>query len=122
MKNLIKIEELFFTLLTIYLFLLLEYAWWWYPLLFFTPDLSMLGYLISPQFGAATYNLIHHRGVSVAVYILGGFLSLPVLQLIGLIILGHSSFDRVFGYGLKYSDSFQHTHLGMIGRAARESS
>jgi hypothetical protein len=24
--------------------------------------------------------------------------------------------DRIFGYGLKYSDSFYHTHLGMIGK------
>ena len=23
--------------------------------------------------------------------------------------------DRIFGYGLKYSDRFQHTHLGEIG-------
>ena len=31
-------------------------------------------------------------------------------------LLGHSSFDRVFGYGLKHEDAFQHTHLGRIGR------
>lgn len=24
--------------------------------------------------------------------------------------------DRIFGYGLKYSDDFKHTHLGMIGK------
>jgi hypothetical protein len=34
----------------------------------------------------------------------------------GTILLGHSSFDRVFGYGLKHEDAFQNTHLGMIGR------
>jgi hypothetical protein len=32
-------------------------------------------------------------------------------------MLGHSSADRILGYGLKYSDSFHHTHLGWIGRA-----
>jgi hypothetical protein len=39
---------------------------------------------------------------------------LPVMQLAGVILFGHSSMDRIFGYGLKYSDSFQHTHLGML--------
>jgi Domain of unknown function (DUF4260) len=47
---------------------------------------------------------------------LGSFLHLEWTQAAGLIILGHSSFDRILGYGLKYSDAFQHTHLGMIGR------
>ena len=31
-------------------------------------------------------------------------------------MVSHASFDRVFGYGLKYEDAFRHTHLGMIGR------
>jgi hypothetical protein len=38
------------------------------------------------------------------------------LQLIGVILLGHSSLDRALGYGLKYEDSFQNTHLGRIGK------
>jgi hypothetical protein len=47
---------------------------------------------------------------------LGFFMHIPLLQLAGVILLGHSSLDRVLGYGLKHSDSFQHTHLGVIGR------
>ena len=39
-----------------------------------------------------------------------------MLMFAGTILLGHSSLDRVFGYGLKYPDSFKATHLGMIGR------
>ena len=31
-------------------------------------------------------------------------------------LFGHSSFDRVFGYGLKHENAFQNTHLGRIGR------
>jgi hypothetical protein len=27
--------------------------------------------------------------------------------------------DRIFGYGLKYPDAFQHTHLGWIGGAKK---
>lgn len=120
MKNLIKIEELFLTVLAFYLFLQLGYAWWWFPVLFFAPDLSMIGYLISPRLGAFTYNLVHHKGVAITLFLMGSILPLPWMAAGGLIILGHSSLDRVLGYGLKYPDSFQRTHLGVIGRASSE--
>ncbi|MCP4168955.1 MAG: DUF4260 domain-containing protein [Chloroflexi bacterium] len=120
MKNLIRLEQLFLVILSIYLFSTLEYAWWWYAILFLTPDLSMAGYLAGPRVGAVTYNLVHHKGVAVALYVAGALLGSQPLQLAGVILLGHSSFDRVFGYGLKYPDSFQHTSLGMIGKAKTE--
>lgn len=122
MKNLLRIEELFLTLLAFYLFLQLGFAWWWFLLLFFAPDISMIGYLLGPKAGAWTYNAIHLKAVAVALFIAGGYLGVPWLQGAGLIMLGHSSFDRVLGYGLKYADAFQHTHLGWIGRAAVEKS
>ncbi len=120
MRNLIKLEELFLFLLSIYLFIQLDYAWWWYALLFLAPDLGMIGYLISPQVGAQTYNLLHHKAIAVALFLIGAGLSIPLLQLAGVIILGHSSADRVLGYGLKYPDAFQHTHLGWIERELPE--
>ena len=39
-----------------------------------------------------------------------------LLMFAGTILFGHSSFDRVMGYGLKHEDAFQNTHLGWIGR------
>jgi hypothetical protein len=120
MKTLIRIEELLLALLAFYLFLALDYAWWWFFLLLLAPDLSMLGYLLGPQAGAWIYNLAHHKGMAVVLFVAGGYGQAPGLQLAGLIILGHSSLDRVLGYGLKYTDSFQHTHLGRIGRPSQE--
>ena len=116
MRNLIKLEELFLFLLSIYLFIQLDYAWWWYALLFLAPDLGMIGYFISPQVGAQIYNLLHHKAIAVALFLIGAGFPIPLLQLAGVIILGHSSADRVLGYGLKYPDAFQHTHLGWIGK------
>ena len=118
MKNTLKLEELFMFGLSIYLFSKLDFAWWWYPVLLFTPDISMLGYLVNVQVGALTYNFVHHKALGIAFYILGSFIANPVLQLAGVILFGHSSMDRILGYGLKYPDSFQHTHLGMIGKVA----
>ena len=118
MKNLLKLEEFLLFGLALLLFSQLDYGWGWYALLFLAPDVSMLGYLVSPQVGAWTYNLVHHKGLAVALYILGYLLTVPWLLFAGTLLLGHSSLDRIFGYGLKYPDSFQNTHLGRIGKAS----
>ena len=116
MKNLLRLEELLLFGLAVFLFSQLDSGWGNYALLFLAPDLSMLGYLAGPRVGAWTYNLVHHKGLAVAAYVLGYFLVTPWLMFAGTILLGHSSLDRVFGYGLKHEDAFQNTHLGKIGR------
>ena len=116
MKYLVKLEEFALFGLALLLFSQLDYGWGTYALLFLAPDLSMIGYLLNPRLGAWTYNLIHHKGLAVAIYILGSVFSVPWLMFAGTLLLGHSSLDRVFGYGLKYEDTFQNTHLGKVGR------
>jgi hypothetical protein len=117
MKNLLKLEETLLFLFSIFLFSKLNFAWWWYPILLFTPDFSMLGYLGGTKIGALTYNFVHHKALGIGIFIAGTLLSNQPLQLAGIILFGHSSMDRILGYGLKYEDSFQHTHLGMIGNS-----
>jgi hypothetical protein len=116
MKNILRLEELAMFGLSVYLFNLLDFAWWVYPVLLLVPDLGMVGYLLNPRAGAFSYNLAHHKGLALLVYLLGIGAASPVLQLAGIILFGHASMDRIFGYGLKYPDSFQHTHLGYIGK------
>jgi len=77
----------------------------------------MIGYLVSPQVGAATYNFIHVKALGIGIFVIGVILASQPLQLAGLILFGHSSMDRVLGYGMKYPDAFKHTHLGTIGEA-----
>ncbi len=102
--------------LSLLLFNQLPYSWWVFAALFLTPDLSMLGYLINARVGAATYNIVHHKGIALAIYIAGIYFHSYGFQFAGLLLFAHSSFDRMLGYGLKYSDSFNHTHLGIIGK------
>ena len=116
MKRTIALEEAAMFGLSIYLFSQLSFAWWWYVLLILVPDLSMLGYVINTRIGALVYNFFHHKGVAVITYIAGLYFQNEVLQLTGIILFGHSSMDRMMGYGLKYPDSFQNTHLGLIGK------
>jgi hypothetical protein len=80
------------------------------------PDLSMIGYLINNKVGAICYNIFHHKGLAIAIYIIGSYLHSEALQLAGLILFGHSSMDRMMGYGLKYFEGFKFTHLGEIGK------
>jgi len=103
-KTLVRLEELTLVVLSFYLFLALEYAWWWFPILFFLPDLSLLGYAINPQVGRLTYNFIHHKALSVSLYLVGSFIQLPGMQLAGLVMFGHSSFDRVLGFELQQTE------------------
>jgi hypothetical protein len=116
MKNILRLEEAAQWALTIFLSLQLPFAWWWYWVLFLTPDVSMIGYLITTKIGAFTYNIVHHKGIAVFVYGAGLFLSNYELQFAGLLLYGHSCMDRIFGYGLKYNDNFKNTHLGWIGK------
>lgn len=91
-------------------------SWWWYLGLFFAPDLSFLAYAAGPKVGAFFYNLLHHKGIALLVFSIGAYFGYEFAAIIGSVFFGHSSFDRILGYGLKYPDSFEHTHLGMIGK------
>ena len=117
MKYLLKLEETAMFLFAIYLFNQLNYNWWWFPTLLFLPDLSMLGYLVNTAIGAQLYNFVHHKAVAIIIYVIGIYIMNPALQLTGIILFAHSSMDRIMGYGLKYTDSFNNTHLGFIGKA-----
>ncbi len=116
MKTLLKLEDLAELLLAIFLFTRLDFAWWWFPALILVPDLSMIGYVVNTRIGAILYNLVHHKGTGIVVGIIGLALAQQPLMLAGIMLFGHSAMDRVFGYGLKYSDDFKHTHLGNIGK------
>ena len=96
----------------------LHFSWWLWILLFLLPDISMLGYLIDTKIGAYAYNLLHHKLTAVIVFLAGYLFHNDIPQFIGILLFAHSCFDRVFGYGLKYTDDFKHTHLGMIGNKA----
>lgn len=114
MKTSLKIEELLMFILGIFAFAQLDYVWWWFLVLILTPDIGMLGYAVNTKIGAFTYNVFHHKGIAIVVYILGIYSQIEWVQLIGVILFSHASMDRIFGYGLKYNDSFKHTHLGNL--------
>ena len=116
MQKVIKLEELGLFILGIYFFNQLGYAWWWFLVLILAPDLSMIAYVFGDKVGAFFYNLAHHRGIAIVVYLLGIYFSIAEIQLSGVILFAHSSMDRMLGFGLKYETGFKFTHLGEIGK------
>jgi len=116
MKTVIKLEELGLFMLGIYLFDQMEYAWWWFLVLILVPDLSVIGYVFGDKMGALSYNIAHHRGIAVVLYLIGIYYSHTAIQLLGVILFAHSAMDRMLGYGLKYETGFKYTHLGEIGK------
>ncbi|WP_130735076.1 DUF4260 domain-containing protein [Flavobacterium sp. J27] len=116
MKTMLKLEEIGLFFYCMSLFAQLPYAWWWFPILLLVPDIGMLGYLFNTKLGAFTYNIFHHRIIAIFTLLTGIYLTNPIIQFTGIILLAHISFDRILGYGLKYQDSFHHTHLGNIGK------
>jgi hypothetical protein len=118
MKNILKLESVgLFLLFTGAYFHLYSGTWGFYFALFFLPDVSFALFLISKKLGAIAYNVFHHQGVLSIVFLVGYLIQSDLTMKIGLIFLAHSTFDRMAGYGLKYFDSFDHTHLGWIGKS-----
>mgnify|MGYP002624622005 CR=1 FL=1 len=118
MKHTIKIEEWAMLGLAIYLNSFLPFSGWVFWALFLLPDIGMLGYLVNTKVGAFTYNVLHHKAIAIICYLAGYYFIIHELTLAGVVLFSHSSFDRALGYGLKYSDNFKHTHLGIIGKQA----
>jgi uncharacterized protein DUF4260 len=91
-------------------------TWWLVPLLVLVPDLSMLGYLAGTRIGAYAYNAVHATPIPATLVAIGWWQGRSLIVALGLIWVAHIGLDRLAGYGLKYGDHFQHTHLGRIGR------
>jgi hypothetical protein len=117
MKYILKSEEALLFVLSLYVFHLFHFSWTWYFVFILLPDLSMLGYLANTKIGAHIYNLAHHKGLAVITFLAGMYFQISGLEFAGLILFSHSSMDRIFGYGLKFTDSFRNTHLGAIGNS-----
>ena len=105
--------------LSLFALIMLQVPWWVYLLLPLGPDIGMIGYLVNNRFGAICYNLFHHKGIAILIFVVGVIISDhagEILNIVGLVLFGHSSMDRALGYGLKLNEGFKYTHLGLLGK------
>ena len=66
------------------------------------------------------YNAMHTYLIPIPMMVAGFALEAPLLLSIAIIWLAHIGIDRALGYGLKYSEGFNFTHLGRLGRKGAE--
>ena len=93
--------------------------WWLFALLILAPDVSALGMLRGPRFGAQLYNAAHTYSLPAILAALAWSADAAWLVPYLLIWIAHIGADRALGYGLKYPETFWQTHLGRIGKAKR---
>ena len=79
----------------------------------------MLGYLADKQVGSWVYNTAHSYlapgALALISWTIGGTFEATGFALAA-IWAAHIGGDRLVGYGLKYPDDFNHTHLSTPGR------
>jgi hypothetical protein len=110
----LRLEGLVLLIATVIIFAGQHQKWWLYPVLLLLPDIFMVGYFKNSQIGALLYN-VGHSYIAPALVIYSGWHRHHAMTIaIGIIWLGHIGWDRLCGYGLKYDDSFKHTHLGWL--------
>jgi len=115
-RLLLRLEGLALLILATWFFTESELSWRLYAILFFSPDLSFAGYMAGPKAGAAAYNAAHSTLGPAMLAGMGLAINAPLLLGLAAIWAAHIGFDRLVGYGLKYTTAFSDTHLGRIGR------
>jgi len=56
-------------------------------------------------------NALKLEELAVSLYLTGLLTNNELLQTAGIILFGHSSMDRMFGYGLKHFEGFKYTQF-----------
>ncbi len=116
---LLRLEGLAALVATVIAYQMLGGNWWLFAALLLAPDLSMFGGLAGPRRGAQIYNLAHTWLVPAGLAGIGLVTNLPLLLQLACVWGAHIGMDRALGYGLKYPEGFDHTHLGLIGKSAK---
>jgi hypothetical protein len=117
-RVLLRLEGLALLAAMVLLYSIRGGPWWLFAVLFLAPDLSFAAYLAGARIGAIVYNAVHVTAVPIVLLMAGFALDQSLAASIAIIWLAHIGMDRAAGYGLKYPDAFNHTHLGRIGKAA----
>jgi hypothetical protein len=112
-KVLLHIEGFVVLVVACALYAHFQFSWITFAILFFAPDLAMLGYAINKKTGTICYNLFHTYTVPLVIF-LALFCQGSRNYEIPLIWTAHIAFDRLLGYGIKYETAFKDTHLQKV--------
>lgn len=119
-RSILRLEGLCILGVALLLYAKLGAGWGIFAICFLLPDLSFIAYLAGARVGACAYNAAHSYIGPVLCLAASVAFPVQVPLSIGLVWCAHIGFDRALGYGLKYQRGFGYTHLGLIGRAAKQ--
>jgi hypothetical protein len=113
-QKVLRLEGLAVFAASVYFYSYHQLSWPFFFAFLFAPDVSMAGYLLNNQIGAAIYNAFHTYSVPLAMIALGAWLPNETVLAAGLVWCAHIGLDRMLGYGLKYPTHFKDTHLNRV--------
>jgi len=114
LRKIISLEYVIALIITVFFYGHLDFSWLYFMVFLLLPDITMIGYLLNPKIGAVFYNIGHSFVLPALLLVIGFLMSSSILLMIALIWLAHIFLDRALGYGLKYEEAFQKTHLQQI--------
>ncbi|AHG22307.1 hypothetical protein Z042_23920 [Chania multitudinisentens RB-25] len=119
MRITLQLESLLVLILCVVIYHIKHYSWGTFAICFLLPDISLLGYAFGRQAGALSYNIAHSYSGPALLIMLFALSQQQLWLLVALIWCAHISFDRLLGYGLKYTEGFSFTHLGRLNSKRR---
>lgn len=110
-NKIVRFENGFAFAISFYIYMQLDFPIWLFFALLLVPDITMIGYVINEKIGATVYN-IGHSFILPLLFVMGYFyFSKDFLLIISIVWLAHIFMDRLLGFGLKYKESFNNTHI-----------
>jgi len=117
-RQTLRLEGLAVLVISVASYWQLDGNWWWFFGLLLWPDLAFFAYIKSSRMGAQIYNMLHSYIGPLAIGLTGSLAGQQALILFALIWTAHIGMDRFVGYGLKYPEQPDVTHLGLKGKSA----
>lgn len=113
-NRIVRIENGVAFLISFYIYMYLDFPIWMFFVFLLAPDITAMGYIFNKNIGSQIYNVGHNLILPLLLALSYLYFSLDYLLITAIIWSAHIYMDRLFGYGLKYKDSFNKTHIQKI--------
>jgi len=110
-KFILQIENALILISSVYFYSYCQFEWTVFAILFLSPDIFMIGYLLDKTRGAHIYNIGHTYLLPVILLSCGLIAKQQMFSMLALIWIAHIAADRTLGFGLKYTSGFKDSDL-----------
>ena len=110
-NQMVRIENGFAFAISFCIYMHLDFPIWLFFVLLLFPDITMIGYAINKKIGAIVYNFGHSFILPLLLALCYLYFSKDYLLIISIICIAQIFMDRLLGFGLKYQESFNKTHI-----------